>query len=78
MITILFLLIYILSFFWIRFTYRLYSSKYLNIWLDEDCKADIFWFIPAVNTFIALLYTLLLISEIIKIKIKNKWFNGDL
>ena len=72
------LIIYIISFFWIRFIYRLHSSKYLNIWLNENCKADIFWFIPFFNTIGAFMYTLLILIEIINRKIKTKWFNNDL
>lgn len=45
------LIIYLLSIILLKIEYRLCSSKYYNIWLDENCKKiEWFWFIPLVNT----------------------------
>lgn len=46
--------IYFLSILAMRYMYNLCSSKHYDLWIDDDCKIEFFWFIPVVNTLTAI------------------------
>lgn len=80
-----FILIYIGSYFVCLISTRLMSSRYLDAFLDSDCKISSWWVIPIINTIYAIMMTLFVILESIKkidakqIKLpKSKFFNTDL
>lgn len=78
---ILSIIVYILSIIGCRWIYRLHSSKYYDLWLDQDCKFSILWIIPFVNTFVLIICIIFIISHIYKKNInypKSKWLNTDL
>jgi hypothetical protein len=81
---IIFIIIYIISFFIVRYEYRLFSSKGYSIWLDKDCRLSFTWYIPLFNTFMALFLMFVLYNEkpktnkTVKKYCKWKLFNGDL
>ena len=72
------IIIYIVSIILMRWLFLLHSSKYLDLWLDEDCRFHILWVIPVVNSLVAIMMTIMVIYIYIRewsykgIKIKNK------
>jgi hypothetical protein len=76
MIYIISVIIYILSFISSRFSYRLCSSRYLDIWENKDCKVELWMFIPIINTIFAIA-TWCYLSKYLKFP-KSKFFNSDL
>ena len=77
-------IIYIVSFFVVRYEYRLCSSKHYGLWLNKDCRLSFTWYIPLFNTFMALFLIFVICNEKPKtnknVKKYCKWkiFNGDL
>lgn len=75
-------IIYIVSFFLVRYEYRLCSSKHCGILPNRECQLDWTWYIPIGNTICVFALFVLLLSNIslLKIKYKPKWkiFNWDL
>lgn len=47
--------IYILSIIGCKYVYLLQSSRYLDNFNDEDCTVNSLWFLPAVNTLVAII-----------------------
>lgn len=87
MLLIILLIIYIISFFIVRYVHRLHSSKHYDLWNDESCQLNFTWYIPIFNTLIAIFYPIFLYIAIQKIENKQKepinkpkWklFNWDL
>ena len=84
MITIIILiLVYFLSIIGSWLGFRLMSSKYTDMWLNEDCRFSLLWIIPIVNTLAAIIVLSIALSGLINIKIKTnykgkKWLNTDL
>jgi heme/copper-type cytochrome/quinol oxidase subunit 3 len=76
MLLLILFIIYIVSFFVVRWVYRLHSSKYYDLWNDKDCQLNFTWYIPLFNTYIAILYSIILCLSILELKRKsNKSFN---
>ena len=75
-------IVYIASIFLVRWEYRMNSSKHLNVWLDEDCKFNVLWIIPVVNTISGLMLIFIIALDLINTWINkhssSKWLNGDL
>lgn len=75
-------LIYILSVIWMRYLYRLCSSRHYDIWMDSACRVEILWFVPVINTLSAILLLAFIKGNIKskknKILCKSKWLNTDL
>ena len=80
MILLILFIIYIVSFFAVRWIYRLHSSKHYDLWNDEDCQLEFTWYVPILNTLTAIIYSILLCIGLLKTKNKPKWklFNWDL
>ena len=80
MITTILIVIYILSVFLCRYTYRLCSSKHYNLWCDEDCRFSLLWIIPFVNTILVFSIVLFILNEKPNKppRIISKWLNTDL
>ena len=86
MILLILFIIYIVSFFVVRYIHRLHSSKHYNLWNNEDCQLNFTWYIPFFNTLVAILYSLFLYIQVQEIENKHdssnkpKWklFNWDL
>lgn len=69
---IIFILVYILSIVACKYVFLLHSSRYLDLFDDEDCTANLLWFLPIFNSFMAIiLFIFGLISKINKKKISN-------
>lgn len=80
---IIFLIIYVLSFFSLRWSYRLCSSRHYRLWMDEHCRVSIMWFIPFFNTLAAITHWWWIWLEVgapLNFIKKRKWkiFNDDL
>jgi hypothetical protein len=81
MIYFILLIVYILSYLLCWWTARLCSSKYYDLWLNEDCQFEIWWIFPIFNTFVGVIIFLLTLKDINKFKIKYpkcKLLNTDL
>ena len=87
MLLLILLIVYIVSFFAVRYIHRLHSSKHYNLWNDEDCEINITWYLPIMNTLTAIIYSIILYTSVQKPinkpekpinKPKWKIFNWDL
>ena len=81
MLLLILFIIYIVSFFVVRYEYRLFSSKGYSIWTDNKCQLDWTWYFPLLNTVISIVLILVLLDSIPKeVRNKPKWkiFNWDL
>ena len=81
MLLLILFIIYIVSFFLVRYIFRLFSSKGFGIYEDKNCQLHAIWYFPVVNSVAVLFLFFILLSsipEIIKNKPKWKLFNWDL
>lgn len=62
---------YIFSILGARWGFRRFSSKHLNLWLDEDCQISIVWFVPFINTLLCIVMSIDIMNHYLKIKAKN-------
>lgn len=82
MLLLILFIIYIVSFFLVRYGYRLCSSKHYGIWSDSLCGIDISWYIPILNSIAVVMLYVRIYTHIHNPNSSNKpkWklFNWDL
>ena len=81
MLLLILFIIYIVSFFLVRYIFRLFSSKGFGIYEDKNCQLHAIWYFPAVNSLPVLFLFFILLSsipEIIKHRPKCRLFNWNL
>ena len=73
------IIIYLLSIIGCWWTYRRMSSRYLDKWLDEDCRIKLIWFVPLANTIMTIMVLVIIVNDKKSFSLpKSKWFNTDL